>query len=58
MRRRSLLQPVDCQGQRRELAKARKAAFAEPPVPLQPGVAAGLPLSTRPPPAGPGGWPG
>ena len=31
MRRRGLLQPVDYQGQRRELAKARKAAFAEPP---------------------------
>ncbi|HVB46219.1 MAG TPA: hypothetical protein VNF47_26400 [Streptosporangiaceae bacterium] len=32
MRRRGLLQPVDYAGQRRELAKARKAAFAEPPV--------------------------
>jgi putative transposase len=31
LRRRGLLQPVDYQGQRRELAKARKAAFAEPP---------------------------
>lgn len=31
MRRRGLLQPVDDQGQRRELAKARKAAFAQPP---------------------------
>jgi putative transposase len=31
MRRRGLLQPVDYQGQRRELAKARSAAFAEPP---------------------------
>jgi putative transposase len=31
MRRRGLLQPVDYQGERRELAKARKAAFAEPP---------------------------
>ena len=31
MRRRGLLQPVDYQGQRRELAKARKAAFADPP---------------------------
>jgi putative transposase len=31
MRRRNLLQPVDYQGQRRELAKARKAAFADPP---------------------------
>jgi putative transposase len=31
MRRRGLLQPVDYQGQRRELAKARSAAFAQPP---------------------------
>ncbi len=31
MRRRCLLQPVDYQGQRRALAKARKAAFADPP---------------------------
>lgn len=31
MRRRRLLQPVDYQGERRELAKARSAAFAEPP---------------------------
>jgi putative transposase len=31
MRRRGLLQPVDYQGQRRELARARKAAFADPP---------------------------
>jgi transposase InsO family protein len=31
MRRRGLLQPIDYQGQRRELAKARSAAFAEPP---------------------------
>jgi len=31
MRRRGLLQPADYQGQRRELAKARKAAFADPP---------------------------
>jgi transposase InsO family protein len=31
MRRRGLLQPADYQGERRELAKARKAAFAEPP---------------------------
>ena len=31
MRRRGLLQPIDYQGERRELAKARKAAFAEPP---------------------------
>lgn len=31
LRRRGLLQPVDYQGERRELAKARKAAFAEPP---------------------------
>ena len=31
MRRRGLLQPVDYQGQRRELAKARKAPFADPP---------------------------
>jgi len=31
MRRRGLLQSVDYQGERRELAKARKAAFAEPP---------------------------
>jgi putative transposase len=31
MRRRGLLQPVDYQGVRRELAKARKAAFAEAP---------------------------
>lgn len=32
MRRRGLLQPIDYQGERRELAKARRAAFAEPPV--------------------------
>lgn len=31
MRRRGLLQPIDYQGQRREHAKARKAAFADPP---------------------------
>jgi putative transposase len=31
MRRRGLLQPVDYTGERRELAKARKAAFADPP---------------------------
>jgi len=31
MRRRGLLQPVDYQGERREHAKARKAAFADPP---------------------------
>lgn len=31
MRRRGLLQPVDCQGERRELARAGKAAFADPP---------------------------
>jgi putative transposase len=31
MRRRGLLQPVDYQGVRRELARARKAAFADPP---------------------------
>jgi transposase InsO family protein len=31
MRRRGLLQPIDYQGVRRELAKARKAAFADPP---------------------------
>jgi putative transposase len=31
LRRRGLLQPVDYQGERRELAKARKAAFADPP---------------------------
>ena len=31
MRRRGLLQPVDYQGERRELARARKAAFADPP---------------------------
>ena len=31
MRRRGLLQPIDYQGQRRELARARRAAFAEPP---------------------------
>jgi putative transposase len=31
MRRRGLLQPIDYQGERRELAKARSAAFAEPP---------------------------
>lgn len=31
LRRRGLLQPVDYQGVRRELAKARKAAFAQPP---------------------------
>jgi putative transposase len=31
LRRRDLLQPVDYQGERRELAKARKAAFAQPP---------------------------
>jgi putative transposase len=32
MRRRGLLQPIGYTGQRRELAKARKAASAEPPV--------------------------
>jgi putative transposase len=31
MRRRGLLQPIDYQGERREHAKARKAAFADPP---------------------------
>jgi hypothetical protein len=31
LRRRGLLQPVDYQGERRELAKARRAAFAEAP---------------------------
>ena len=31
MRRRNLLQPVDYQRERRELAKARRAAFVEPP---------------------------
>jgi putative transposase len=31
MRRRGLLQPIDYQGERRELAKARSAAFAQPP---------------------------
>jgi transposase InsO family protein len=31
MRRRGLLQPIDYQGERRELAKARKAAFADEP---------------------------
>lgn len=31
LRRRGLLQPVDYQGERRELAKARKAAFAKAP---------------------------
>jgi putative transposase len=31
MRRRGLLQPIDYQGERRKLAKARKAAFADPP---------------------------
>jgi hypothetical protein len=31
LRRRGLLQPIDYQGERRELAKARKAAFAESP---------------------------
>ncbi|MEQ7129215.1 DDE-type integrase/transposase/recombinase [Actinopolymorpha sp. B11F2] len=31
MRRRGLLQPIGYTGERRELAKARKAAFAEPP---------------------------
>ncbi|MGH3327219.1 MAG: hypothetical protein ACRDPT_05365, partial [Streptomycetales bacterium] len=31
MRRRGLLQPVDYTGERRELAKARRAAFAAPP---------------------------
>ncbi|WP_370270869.1 integrase core domain-containing protein [Streptomyces sp. V4I8] len=31
LRRRDLLQPVDYQGERRELARARKAAFADPP---------------------------
>lgn len=36
MRARGLLQPVDYHGERRELAKARKAAFARPPTrPLQ-----------------------
>jgi putative transposase len=32
LRRRGLLQPVDYQGERRQLAKARKAAFATPPI--------------------------
>src|SRR5215207_8100308 len=31
MRRRGLLQPIDYTGERRDLARARKAAFAEPP---------------------------
>jgi transposase InsO family protein len=31
MRRRNLLQPIDYQGKRRQLAQARKAAFADPP---------------------------
>jgi hypothetical protein len=31
LRRRGLLQPIDYQGERREPAKARKAAFADPP---------------------------
>jgi hypothetical protein len=31
LRRRDLLQPVDYQGERRAPAKARKAAFADPP---------------------------
>src|SRR5215470_18243209 len=31
MRRHGLLQPIDYQGERREHAKARKAAFADPP---------------------------
>jgi putative transposase len=31
MRRRGLLQPTDYQGERRQLAQARKAAFADPP---------------------------
>lgn len=31
MRRRGLLQPVDYQGERRQLAQARRAAFADPP---------------------------
>ena len=31
LRRRGLLQPVNYQGERRELAKARRAAFASPP---------------------------
>jgi putative transposase len=31
MRRRGRLQPIDYQGERREHAKARKAAFADPP---------------------------
>ncbi|WP_200902555.1 integrase core domain-containing protein [Protofrankia coriariae] len=31
LRRRDLLQPVDYQGERRELAKARRAAFTAPP---------------------------
>ncbi|WP_222721568.1 integrase core domain-containing protein [Actinomadura sp. HBU206391] len=31
MRRRDLLQPIDYQGERRELAAARKAAFTDPP---------------------------
>ena len=31
MRRRGLLQPIDYQGEWRELAKARRAAFAKPP---------------------------
>lgn len=32
MRRRGVLQPIGYQGERRELAKARTAAFADPPV--------------------------
>jgi putative transposase len=31
LRRRGLLQPIDYQGERRELAKARRAAFTDPP---------------------------
>src|SRR4051794_32815395 len=31
MRRRGLLQPIDYTGERREHAKARKAAFSDPP---------------------------
>jgi hypothetical protein len=42
LRRRGLLQPVDYTGARRALAKARRAAFAQPPTARNQGVAAGF----------------
>ena len=42
MRRRGLLQPIDYQGQRRELAKARKGGVRHPTDRPEAGMAAGL----------------